>query len=135
MKAEKLLQLSKMVKDLDPDLIVTNGGDSYLFSYLLQRAIVSGVSDKFILSRDEVPFVPKAAQGKTFFSYGRTFYKAATIRLYGRVHIDAGNTFILNEASFQGLFEIARTCRAPLAHFLSIFNRLKHVFAAVLPSL
>ena len=113
-EGEKLLQLSKMVKDLDPDLIVTNGGDSYLFSYLLQRAIVSGVSDKFILSRDEVPFVPKAAQGKTFFSYGRTFYKAATIRLYGRVHIDAGNTFILNEASFQGLFEIARTCRAPL---------------------
>ena len=103
-----------MVKEFDPDIIVTNGGDSYLFSYLLQRAIISGVSDKFILSRDEVPFVPKAAQGKTFFSYGRTFYRAATVRLYGRVHIDAGNTFILNEASFQGLFEIARTCRAPL---------------------
>ncbi len=113
-EAEKLLQLSKMVKVLDPDIIVTNGGDSYLFSYLLQRAIVSEVSDKFILSRDEVPFVPKAQQGKTFFSYGRTFYKAPTIRLYGRVHIDAGNTFILNESSFQGLFEIARTCRAPL---------------------
>ncbi len=113
-EAEKLLQLSKMVKDLDPDIIVTNGGDSFLFSYLLQRAIASEVSDKFILSRDEVSFVPKAQQGKTFFSYGRTFYKAATIRLYGRVHIDAGNTFILNESSFQGLFEISRTCRAPL---------------------
>ena len=34
-EGEKLLQLSKMVKDLDPDLVVTNGGDSYLFSYLL----------------------------------------------------------------------------------------------------
>ena len=113
-EAEKLLQLGKTVKEIDPDLIVTNGGDSFLFSYLLQRAIASGVSDKFILSRDEVPFVPKAAAGKTFFSYGRTFYRAATVRLYGRVHIDAGNTFILNEASFQGLFEIARTCRAPL---------------------
>ena len=113
-EAEKLLQLSKIVKELDPDIIVTNGGDSYLFSYLLQRAIVSNVADKFILSRDEVPFVPKAQQGKTFFSYGRTFYKAPTVRLYGRVHIDAGNTFILNEGSFQGLFEIARICRAPL---------------------
>ncbi len=113
-EADKLLQLSKMVKELDPDIIVTNGGDSYLFSYMLQRAIVSNVADKFILSRDEVPFVPKAQQGKTFFSYGRTFYKAPTVRLYGRVHIDAGNTFILNEASFQGLFEIARICRAPL---------------------
>jgi len=113
-ETEKLLKLSKIVKELDPDIIVTNGGDSYFFSYLLQRAIVSEVSEKFILSRDEVPFVPKAQQGKTFFSYGRTFYKAQTIRLYGRVHIDAGNTFILNESSFQGLFEIARICRAPL---------------------
>jgi DNA polymerase I len=113
-EAEKLLQLSKKVKELDPDIIVTNGGDSYFFSYLLQRAIDSEVSDNFILSRDEVPFVPKAQQGKTFFSYGRTFYKAPTVRLYGRVHIDAGNTFILNESSFQGLFEIARICRAPL---------------------
>ena len=113
-EGEKLLQLSKTVKDIDPDIIVTNGGDSFLFSYLLGRAIASGVSDKVILSRDEVPFVPKVQQGRTFFSYGRTFYKAPTVRLYGRVHIDAGNTFILTEASFQGLFEIARTCRAPL---------------------
>ncbi len=99
-EAEKLLQLGKTVKELDPDIIVTNGGDSYLFSYLLQRAIVSNVSDKFILSRDEVPFVPKSQKGRTFFSYGRTFYKAPTVRLYGRVHIDRGNTFILNEGSF-----------------------------------
>jgi DNA polymerase I len=113
-ESDRLLQLSKKVKELDPDIIVTNGGDSYFFSYLLQRAIVSEVYDKFILSRDQVPFVPKTQQGKTFFSYGRTFYKAPTVRLYGRVHIDVGNTFILNESSFQGLFEIARICRTPL---------------------
>jgi DNA polymerase-2 len=72
------------------------------------------VLDKFILSRDDVSFVPKMVQGRTFFSYGRTFYKAPTMRLFGRVHIDEGNTFILNESSFDGLFEIARTCRVPL---------------------
>jgi len=146
-EAEKLMQLTKKVKELDPDIIVTNGGDSYLFSYLLQRATVSNVQDKFILSRDEVAFVPKVQQGRTFFSYGRTFYKAPTMRLYGRIHIDAGNTFILNESSFQGLFEIARTCRVPLhtssrssiglqstiTHFLSLIYRFKHVFSAVLP--
>ena len=113
-ESEKLLQLSKTVKKLDPDIIVTNGGDSYLFSYLLQRATENNVQDKFILSRDDVPFAPKSQRGKTFFSYGRTFYKAPTTRLYGRIHVDAGNTFILNESSFQGLFEIARTCRTPL---------------------
>jgi DNA polymerase, archaea type len=113
-EAEKLLQLVKTVKELDPDILVTNGGDSYLFMYLLQRAIASDIQEKFILSRDEVAFVPKQQKGKTFFSYGRTFYRAPTMRLYGRIHVDAGNTFILNESSFQGLFEIARLCRAPL---------------------
>ena len=113
-EGEKLLKLSQTVKVLDPDIILTHGGDSYLFSYLLERATINNVLDKFILSRDEVPFAPKQQQGKTFFSYGRTFYKAPTMRLYGRIHVDAGNTFILNEGSFEGLFEIARTCRVPL---------------------
>ncbi len=113
-EADKILQLGKTVKELDPDIIVTTGGDSYLFSYLLQRATENNLQDKFILSRDEVPLASKNQQGKTFFSYGRTFYKAPTTRLYGRVHVDAGNTFILNESSFQGLFEIARICRTPL---------------------
>jgi DNA polymerase elongation subunit (family B) len=67
-----------------------------------------------MLNREEVPFVSKVGQGRTFFSYGRTFYKAAIMRLYGRVHIDRNNTFVLNEADFDGLFEVARTCRVPL---------------------
>ncbi len=111
---EKLLQLTKAVKQLDPDVILTSGGDSYLFPYLIQRATLNGVLDKLILSRDDVPFVPKIAAGKTFFSYGRTFYRAPTMRLFGRIHIDTHNTFILNEADFEGLIEIARTCRMPL---------------------
>ena len=113
-ESKKLLKLSQTVKELDPDIIVTHGGDSYLFTYLFQRATINNVIDKFNLSRDEVAFVPKQSHGKTFFSYGRTFYKAPTMRLYGRIHVDAGNTFILNESSFAGLFEIARTCRVPL---------------------
>jgi len=36
------------------------------------------------------------------------------MRLYGRIHIDENNTFIIKESGFEGLFEIARTCRVPL---------------------
>lgn len=111
---EKLRQLVETVKKLDPDIILTTGGDSYLFPYLIQRSIMNGMLDEFILSRDNVPFVPKVPKGKTVFSYGRTFYKASTIRLYGRIHIDECNTFILSEAAFEGLIEIARACRVPL---------------------
>ncbi len=113
-EADKLLQLVSAVETLNPDIILTVGGDSYLFPYLIHRATINNVLDKFILSRDNVPFVPKIAHGRTFFSYGRTFYKAPTMRLFGRVHIDRSNTFVLKEAGFDGLFEIARTCRVPL---------------------
>lgn len=113
-EAEKLIQLCVTIKELDPDIVITNGGDGYLFAYLLQRAVINDVSDKLILSRDQVPLTPKIGKGKTYFSYGRTFYKAPTNRLYGRIHIDQTNTFILNEGRFQGLYEIARTCRVPL---------------------
>jgi DNA polymerase I len=111
---EKLLQLVRVVKELDPDIILTSGGDSYLFPYLIHRATINNVIDKFSLNRDQIPSISKVGRSRTFFSYGRTFYKAATMRLYGRVHVDRNNTFILNEADFDGLFEIARTCRVPL---------------------
>lgn len=113
-EAEKLIQLSKAIKKLDPDIVLTKGGDTYLFAYLLQRAIINDVSSELILSRDSVPLKHTTSRGRTFFSYGRTFYKAPTNRLYGRIHIDQTNTFILNQSSLQGLYEIARTCRVPL---------------------
>jgi DNA polymerase elongation subunit (family B) len=111
---DKLLDLVETVNELDPDIVLTDGGDSYLFAYLTQRANMNGILSKFVLSRDNTPFVPKPSVGKTFFSYGRVFYKAPTTRLFGRIHIDTSNTFILNESSFHGLFEIARLCRVPL---------------------
>jgi DNA polymerase elongation subunit (family B) len=111
---DKLLDLVETVHKLDPDIILTSGGDSYLFPYLAYRANANSILDKFSLSRDNTPFIPKASIGRTFFSYGRVFYKAPTTRLFGRIHIDTTNTFILNESSFQGLFEIARLCRVPL---------------------
>jgi DNA polymerase I len=111
---EKLLQLTTTIKRLDPDIILTAGGDSHLFPYLIRRAIINNVLDSLILSRDNVPLVSRKMHGRTFFSYGRTFYRAPTRRLFGRIHIDENNTFILSECGFEGLIEIARTCRVPL---------------------
>ena len=93
---------------------MTHGGDSYLFPYLVERAAENKVLDRLILSRDPIPLSNKAASGKTYFSYGRTFYRATAQRLYGRIHVDNSNTFVLSEADFDGLIEVARTCRVPL---------------------
>ena len=113
-EAETILKLVDAVEELNPDFILTYGGDSYLFPYLVERAAENHVLNRLILSRDPVPFTNKAASGKTFFSYGRTFYKATAQRLYGRIHVDQSNTFVLSEADMDGLIEVARTCRVPL---------------------
>ena len=113
-EATKLLQLVYAVNELDPDIILTCAGDSYLFPYLIKRATVNDVLDEFVLGRDKVPFKFKAATGRTYFSYGRTFYRANIMRLHGRIHVDENNTFIIGEADFEGYIEIARTCRVPL---------------------
>jgi DNA polymerase I len=113
-EATKLLQLVYAVKELDPDVILTSAGDSFLFPYLIHRATLNNMLDAFVLSRDGVPFNRRSAGGRTFFSYGHTFYRAGTVRLYGRIHVDENNTFIVNESGFDGFIEIARTCRVPL---------------------
>ena len=113
-EATKLLQLVYAVNELDPDVILTSAGDSYLFPYLIKRASVNNVLDEFVLGRDKVPFKSKGSVGRTYFSYGRTFYRASIVRLHGRIHIDENNTFIIREADFEGCIEIARTCRVPL---------------------
>jgi DNA polymerase elongation subunit (family B) len=66
------------------------------------------------MSRDGSPLVAQNKKGRSYFSYGRTFYRSPTRRLYGRVHIDENNTFILRESGIEGLIEIARSCRVPL---------------------
>jgi len=111
---EKLLQFVKVVREFDPDILLTRGGDSHIFPYLARRALVNGILGKFVLSRENIPLVAKRRRGTTFFSYGRTYYRAPMRRLYGRVHVDENNTFILRECGLDGLFEIARTCRVPL---------------------
>ena len=52
--------------------------------------------------------------GTTYFSYGKIHYRPSSTQLFGRVHIDTHNSFILDEAGMQGLFEAARICRMPL---------------------
>jgi DNA polymerase I len=113
-EAEKILELAKAVKEDDPDIIFTEGGDSFLFPYLTHRAFANSALNSFVLSRDDVPLKATKGQGTTFFSYGRVYHKAPMQKLAGRVHIDVNNTFIYTACGLEGLIEISRTCRVPL---------------------
>jgi DNA polymerase elongation subunit (family B) len=102
------------VRELDPDLVFTRGGDSFILPYLAYRAFVNGILDKLVLSREDIPLRAKRSRGRTFFSYGRVYFKAPLRRLYGRIHIDVNNTFIYSACGLEGLIEVSRTCRVPL---------------------
>jgi len=111
---DKILHLMKLIWEEDPDIIFTRGGDSFTLPYLAHRAFVNSISEKLILGREEIPLMRGGGRGRSFFSYGRVYYKAPARRLYGRIHIDVGNSFIYQEAGLEGLIEISRTCRVPL---------------------
>jgi len=113
-ESEKILKMVEAIRDKDPDVIFTRGGDSFLFPYLARRALVNGVLNRLVLGRENVPLKAKKKHGITFFSYGRVYFKAPMRRLFGRVHIDEENTFIYSACGLDGLIEVSRTCRVPL---------------------
>jgi DNA polymerase elongation subunit (family B) len=112
---KKLLQeLIKIVQDIDPDFIFTDDGDSFTFPYLIHRAELNQI--ELCLSRDDnKPLTNPKRKGNSFVSYGRTYFKPSTIKLFGRIHIDKSNSFTIRTGSdLEGLFEISRLCRMPL---------------------
>ena len=114
-EAQALISLTEMMSALDPDFVFTEGGDSFGFRYLAHRAKVNNCSDILILGREPSKVTKEPIKdGTTYFSYGRIHYRPSSTQLFGRVHIDKHNSFILDEAGMQGLYEVARICRMPL---------------------
>jgi len=114
-EADKILALVRTIADLDPDLIFTDGGDSFLFPYLVKRAQANGIGERLCLGREEgSPLELPSRPGTSFFSYGQIHYKSSAMKLRGRVHIDISNSFVCNEAGLDGFFELSRLCRLPL---------------------
>jgi DNA polymerase, archaea type len=116
-KSEKkiLQELIRIVQNIDPDFIFTDDGDSFTFPYLIHRAKINGI--ELFLSRDNNnrPLTNPKRKGNSFVSYGRTYFKPSTIKLFGRIHIDKSNSFTIKTGSdLEGLFEISRLCRMPL---------------------
>ncbi len=113
-EADKLLELVSLVREIDPDFVLTDDGDTFLLPYLAKRAEASGIPGKVILDRASTPLRVPSKEGTSYFSYGRIHYKPSAIKLYGRLHIDANSSFTYFESGFEGLFELSRICRMPL---------------------
>ncbi len=111
---EKILRFVEVIRESDPDIIVTEGGDSWDLPYLTRRAEMKDVAERLILGRKPEPAERRKGEGKSFFSYGQVYYKPPPHYLKGRIHLDVENSFIYKESGLEGLVELARMTRTPL---------------------
>jgi DNA polymerase elongation subunit (family B) len=113
-ECDKILKLVDIFHESDPDIVLTEDGDSFIFPYLARRAQRNGIHDQLILDREGVPLRVYETQGHSYFSYGKILYRQTAARLLGRLHIDEANAFFVNDCGLEGLFEVARTCIIPI---------------------
>ena len=106
-----LKDLMKTLDDLDVDVIVTDGGDSFLLPYLHYRAYVNEVRLRLGRADDPRNFKLKPS---TYLSYGRVYCRFRGFKLRGRIHIDSSNSMLYRETGFDGLIEVSRVARIPI---------------------
>jgi DNA polymerase elongation subunit (family B) len=98
----------------DPDVLLTEGGDSFDLPWLYRRAAACGLSpEEFPLGRERVRFRP-SRPARSFESYGRILHRDAFYPLPGRFHIDRENSFLYRDAELAGLVDAARLSRLSL---------------------
>ncbi len=106
-------RFNEIISHYDPDLILSERGDSTLFPSLLQTAKQEKMQLR--LDRDRVITERKIeTEGRTYFSYGRIIYKPPNYPLFGRWHIDRKNSFTHHESGMEGLLELSRLSRVPV---------------------
>ncbi len=126
-EAENLKEISKIVERLDPDIVLTRGGDEFLFPYLAARASENGVSNDIYLSRTETPIsqcVFNLSGGADhYMSYGMIMRRSKTqVYLTGRFHLDTTTygSLHFSEGNIPGVIEVARVSRVPLQRLCRI---------------
>jgi DNA polymerase II len=106
-----LIGLGAVIRKEDPDLLLTDYGDTWLFPQLQQWSAESGISIN--PNRDEAMEV-HTRPGSSYFSYGQVIYRGAQSHLFGRWHIDRKNAMLFSEYGLAGVQEQARVTGLPV---------------------
>lgn len=110
---ELLESVNALLRRHDPDVLITDWGDSYLLPRLLRLA--ERLDRPLALNRDSRRPV-EVRPPRSYFSYGRILTSAGARTLYGRLHVDRHNSFVMAETGFAGLIEQARVTKIPIQH-------------------
>ena len=106
-----LVNLRAILKQYDPDLILTAWGDNWLLPRLFALCQETGLS--LPLNRDPSAAVTRKEQ-RTYYAYGQVIYRGAQIHLAGRLHIDIYNAVMYYDYGVEGIFELARVTGLPI---------------------
>ena len=103
--------LKTALQRFDPDVLLTDFGDTWLLEELLRRA---GDNPELLpLSRDSARPLHKLRE-RTYFSYGQIVYRGHQVHLFGRAHIDRKNAMLWGDYSLEGVLESARVTALPI---------------------
>ena len=107
---EDLLQgLRSLFSRYDPDVVLTEWGDSFLIPRLERLSHLTGIPLPFNRERATL-----TRRGHSYFTYGRWVYRAGAQIFRGRWHVDVANSFLMGESGLEGLIEVARLAKIPV---------------------
>ncbi len=107
-----LVQFSSILKRHDPDLILSQYGDTWLFPLLTEYCEIESI-DFFNPNRDSERQVLQR-EARSIFTYGQTLYRGQQTHLFGRWHIDECNAMMYGDYGLEGVIEQARVTGLPL---------------------
>jgi len=112
-EADTLLAGVRLLRKKNPDIILTNNGDSYIFPLIHQRATIHGIVDALSFGRDTTK-LKEVKQDSSYTSYGRVLYQPAWYVFHGRFHIDTAHSFFYQKGRFDGLLDVSRCANISL---------------------
>jgi DNA polymerase II len=107
------LGFARLLKREDPDVILSEWGDSTIMPLLRQQA--ERLKVPLLLNRDDTIEIHQS-KPRSFMSYGRILFKDSATTLFGRLHLDKQNSFISDKCDFAGLWELARVTKLPVQY-------------------
>ena len=90
------IALAALLRQYDPDLILTDYGDTWLLPLL--KLNPNRDPDRQVLTR----------KAESYFAYGQVVHRGGQVHLFGRWHIDRKNAMLFGEYGLPGVLEQAR---------------------------
>lgn len=106
-----LVNLRALIQRHDPDLLLTDWGDTWLLPRLCQQS--EKLHIPLHLNREPGRGVSWREE-RTYFSYGQIVYRGQQVHLFGRCHLDRQNAMLWDDYHLDGTIEVSRVTALPL---------------------